>query len=133
MEVEAGGRDFRWVEVRPGDDTEEAEFVGDVVKGSMRGGKLSSKDIEGVTESSRCSEGVVSAMRSGVDPFSREEGVGLPCCAVLEISPSPRAPPPSLHDWSFSSTSRLMRSVATSALFRLQGPSRGSHDTGGCL
>lgn len=101
-------------------------------EGSVRGGS-SFKDIEGVVERFRVFRGGASAVKLGVASFSSNEGIELSSRTVSEVSSASFALPPSFRDWFFSTTSRLMRSVATIPVFRLHGTSRASHDTGGCL
>lgn len=115
-----------------GGDTWESGSVGDLDKGSVRGGGVSFKDIEGGAESFRLFGLVDFAVKSEIDSFGRKRAAQPPCCALLEMSPSSLSRLLSLRGWLLPSPSSLMPSVVTSALFRRQGPSRGSHDTGGC-
>jgi len=132
MEVGVGCKDFCRVGVLVSDradDTFDVNLVG-VGNTSVGSGELSFKDIEGVAESFRLLAGMVSAVKSGVDSFSRKERMDPSCSTLIEMSPSSLSELPSLRGWLLPSSSDLMPSVATSELFRRHDPSKENHDAG---
>ncbi len=132
MEVGVGCKDFCRVGVLVSDradDTFDVNLVG-VGNTSVGSGELSFKDIEGVAENFRLLAGMVSAVKSGVDSFSRKERMDPSCSTLIEMSPSSLSELPSLRGWLLPSSSDLMPSVATSELFRRHDPSKENHDAG---
>lgn len=132
MEVGVGCKDFCRVGVLVSDradDTFDVNLVG-VGNTSVGSGELSFKDIEGVAESFRLLAGMVSAVKSGVDSFSRKERMDPSCSTLIEMSPSSLSELPSLRGWLLPSSSDLMPSVATSELFRRHDPSKENDDAG---
>lgn len=132
MEVGVGCKDFCRVGVLVSDradDTFDVNLVG-VGNTPVGSGELSFKDIEGVAENFRLLAGMVSAVKSGVDSFSRKERMDPSCSTLIEMSPSSLSELPSLRGWLLPSSSDLMPSVATSELFRRHDPSKENHDAG---